>query len=102
MHLCISLHLLIFLAICWYVVFLTCLIFISRIILYTIVVADYDQEKLEVCKDIISTKSGINRLALYHSSIGRSVLAFFTFKSYLAIVEDCSHPRKLMFVEVLK
>lgn len=37
--------------------------------------ADYDQEKLEVCKDVISTKSGINRLALYHSSIGRSVLA---------------------------
>ncbi|KAH6807984.1 Rab escort protein [Perilla frutescens var. frutescens] len=44
---------------------------LKSIILYTIVLADYDQEKLEACKDVISTKSGINRLALYHSSIGR-------------------------------
>lgn len=60
--------------------------FLYRIILYTIVLADYDQEKLEVFKDVISTKSGINRLALYHSSIGRSVFGFcpFTFKIYPA------------------
>ncbi|KAI3466224.1 hypothetical protein Pfo_022887 [Paulownia fortunei] len=44
---------------------------LKSIILYTIVLADYDQENLEVCKDVINTKSGINHLALYHSSIGR-------------------------------
>ncbi|KAG8373599.1 hypothetical protein BUALT_Bualt11G0041100 [Buddleja alternifolia] len=33
--------------------------------------ADYDQDNVEICKDVINTKSGINRLALYHSSIGR-------------------------------
>ncbi|EYU23207.1 hypothetical protein ABFS82_03G020400 [Erythranthe guttata] len=44
---------------------------LKSIILYTIVLADYDQENLEACKDVISTKSGISRLALYHSSIGR-------------------------------
>ncbi|KAL3651936.1 hypothetical protein CASFOL_004938 [Castilleja foliolosa] len=44
---------------------------LKSIILYTIVMADYDQRNLEVCKDVISTRSGIDRLALYHSSIGR-------------------------------
>ncbi|KAL7154766.1 hypothetical protein ABFS83_03G024600 [Erythranthe nasuta] len=44
---------------------------LKSIILYTIVLADYDQKNLEACKDVISTKSGISRLALYHSSIGR-------------------------------
>lgn len=44
---------------------------LKSIILYTIVLADNDQENLEVCKDVINTESGINRLALYHSSIGR-------------------------------
>ncbi|XP_041995229.1 rab escort protein 1-like [Salvia splendens] len=44
---------------------------LKSIILYTIAWADHDQENLELCKDVISTKSGINRLALYHSSIGR-------------------------------
>ncbi|KAK6125536.1 hypothetical protein DH2020_040721 [Rehmannia glutinosa] len=44
---------------------------LKSIILYTIVLADYDQGNLKVCKDVIDTKSGINRLALYHSSIGR-------------------------------
>ncbi|XP_057809376.1 rab escort protein 1-like [Salvia miltiorrhiza] len=44
---------------------------LKSIILYTIAWADYDQEEMESCKDVISTKSGINRLALYHSSIGR-------------------------------
>ncbi|KAG8363561.1 hypothetical protein BUALT_Bualt19G0035300 [Buddleja alternifolia] len=49
---------------------------LKSIILYAIALADYDQDNLEVCKDVINTKSGINRLALYHSSIGRSVLVF--------------------------
>ncbi|KAL6575145.1 hypothetical protein OROMI_012430 [Orobanche minor] len=44
---------------------------LKSIILYTIVMADYDQRNLEVCKAVINTKSGINRLILYHSSIGR-------------------------------
>uniref|UniRef100_A0A803MRQ0 Rab proteins geranylgeranyltransferase component n=1 Tax=Chenopodium quinoa TaxID=63459 RepID=A0A803MRQ0_CHEQI len=44
---------------------------IKWIILYAIALADYDQENLEVCKDLLKTKDGINRLALYHSSIGR-------------------------------
>ncbi|KAL1566665.1 rab escort protein 1-like [Salvia divinorum] len=44
---------------------------LKSIILYTIAWADYDQGKLEFCKDVITTRSGINRLALYHSSIGR-------------------------------
>ncbi|CAA0831991.1 Rab escort protein [Striga hermonthica] len=44
---------------------------LKSIILYTIVMADYDQRNLEVCKEVMDTKSGINGLALYHSSIGR-------------------------------
>lgn len=44
---------------------------IKWFILYAIALADYDQENLEVCKDLLKTKDGINRLALYHSSIGR-------------------------------
>ncbi|KAL3845027.1 hypothetical protein ACJIZ3_002430 [Penstemon smallii] len=44
---------------------------LKSIILYAIVMADHDQDNLENCKDVINTKSGIDRLALYHSSIGR-------------------------------
>ncbi|KAL0305315.1 UNVERIFIED_CONTAM: Rab escort protein 1 [Sesamum calycinum] len=40
-----------------------------RIILYAIALANYDQDNVEVCKDVINTKSGINHLALYHSSM---------------------------------
>lgn len=49
------------------------LLFLSplRIILYAIALAEYDQENLEVCKDLLKTKDGIGRLALYHSSKGR-------------------------------
>ncbi|XP_057545412.1 rab escort protein 1 isoform X2 [Amaranthus tricolor] len=43
----------------------------KRIILYAIALAEYDQENLEVCKDLLKTKDGIGRLALYHSSKGR-------------------------------
>lgn len=43
---------------------------IKSIILYAIAMADYDQDNAEVCKDL-KTKDGINRLSLYHSSIGR-------------------------------
>ncbi|XP_051134560.1 rab escort protein 1 [Andrographis paniculata] len=44
---------------------------LKTIILYAIVMANYDQEHFEVCKDVINTRTGINCLALYHSSIGR-------------------------------
>lgn len=43
-------------------------------ILYAIAMADYDQENTEVSKDVLKTKDGINRLALYNSSVGRLVV----------------------------
>ncbi|KAI8008862.1 Rab escort protein 1 [Camellia lanceoleosa] len=42
-----------------------------RTILYAIAMVDYDQDNMEVCKDFLKTKAGINRLAPYHSSVGR-------------------------------
>ncbi|XP_044470792.1 rab escort protein 1 [Mangifera indica] len=44
---------------------------IKLMILYAIAMADYDQENTEVSKDVLKTKDGINRLALYNSSVGR-------------------------------
>ncbi|KAF3440873.1 hypothetical protein FNV43_RR19159 [Rhamnella rubrinervis] len=44
---------------------------IKSIILYAVAMADYDQDNLEVCKDLLKTKDGINRLTLYHKSVGR-------------------------------
>ncbi|KAK9714284.1 hypothetical protein RND81_06G084000 [Saponaria officinalis] len=44
---------------------------IIGIILYAIALADYDQENIEASNDLLKTKDGIDRLALYHSSIGR-------------------------------
>ncbi|KAM7516021.1 hypothetical protein LguiA_005604 [Lonicera macranthoides] len=44
---------------------------LKSIILYAIAMADYDQDNAEICQDILKTKDGIDRLALYHSSIGR-------------------------------
>ncbi|KAA8542461.1 hypothetical protein F0562_023404 [Nyssa sinensis] len=44
---------------------------IKSIILYAIAMADYDQDNLEDCKDVLKTKDGIDRLALHHSSVGR-------------------------------
>ncbi|GAB4848387.1 hypothetical protein Ancab_003082 [Ancistrocladus abbreviatus] len=44
---------------------------IKSIILYAIAMADYDQENMDACKDPLKTSDGINRLALYHSSVGR-------------------------------
>lgn len=48
-------------------------LFTCRIILYAIALADYDQDKMEASQGILKTKDGIDRLALYHSSIGRLV-----------------------------
>ncbi|GJT01962.1 Rab escort protein 1 [Tanacetum coccineum] len=44
---------------------------IKSIILYAIAMVDYDQDAGESCKDILKTRDGIDRLALYHSSVGR-------------------------------
>lgn len=44
---------------------------IKSIILYAIAMVDYDQYAGESCKDILKTREGIDRLALYHSSVGR-------------------------------
>ncbi|XP_057974516.1 rab escort protein 1 isoform X2 [Malania oleifera] len=44
---------------------------IKSIILYAIAMANYDQDSVEVCKDMLNTKDGIARLALYSSSAGR-------------------------------
>lgn len=39
--------------------------------MYAIAMADYDQENNKVCEDLLKTKDGIERLALYSSSVGR-------------------------------
>ncbi|CAB4318328.1 unnamed protein product [Prunus armeniaca] len=41
------------------------------IILYAICMVDYDQDNLEVCKSVLKTRDGMERLALYQNSIGR-------------------------------
>ena len=52
-------------------VFCLFLVHYCRIILYAIAMADYDQTDLEACKDVLKTKDGIERLALYNKSVGR-------------------------------
>ncbi|XP_076882049.1 rab escort protein 1-like [Bidens hawaiensis] len=44
---------------------------IKSIILYAIAMVDYDQEAGESCKEVLKTRDGIDRLALYHASVGR-------------------------------
>ncbi|KAK7309408.1 hypothetical protein RJT34_06112 [Clitoria ternatea] len=44
---------------------------IKSILLYAIAMVDYDQDNNEVCKDLLKTKDGIDRLAQYSSSVGR-------------------------------
>lgn len=44
---------------------------IKSIILYGIAMVDYDQDNVEACGDLLKTKEGIARLALYITSIGR-------------------------------
>ncbi|EPS74200.1 hypothetical protein M569_00553 [Genlisea aurea] len=44
---------------------------LKSFILYAIVQANYDQAATGICRDLIYTKTGIDRLARYHSSIGR-------------------------------
>nr|XP_010927462.1 rab escort protein 1 [Elaeis guineensis] len=44
---------------------------IRTIILYAIALANHDQDNAESCKKLITTKEGIESLALYNSSVGR-------------------------------
>uniref|UniRef100_A0A1J3IHN3 Rab escort protein 1 n=1 Tax=Noccaea caerulescens TaxID=107243 RepID=A0A1J3IHN3_NOCCA len=44
---------------------------IKSIILYAIAMLDYDQEDTETCRYLLKTKEGIDRLALYITSMGR-------------------------------
>ncbi|XP_017977967.1 PREDICTED: rab escort protein 1 [Theobroma cacao] len=44
---------------------------IKSFILYAIAMADYDQEDVGVCQDLLKTKDGIDQLALYNASVGR-------------------------------
>lgn len=44
---------------------------IKAILLYAIAMVDFDQENGGVCKDLLKTKDGIDRLAQYSSSVGR-------------------------------
>lgn len=44
---------------------------LKSIVLYAIAMADYDQENGDASKSVLKTKEGIDRLALYHSSVGR-------------------------------
>ncbi|XP_028795283.1 rab escort protein 1 isoform X2 [Neltuma alba] len=44
---------------------------IKSILTYAIAMADYDQENNEFCEDLLKTKDGIERLALYSSSVNR-------------------------------
>lgn len=57
-----------------------------RVILYAIAMADYDQEDKEACKVVISTKEGIERLALYHSSVGRFILVLLSHSQPVLLV----------------
>ncbi|KAK6941392.1 GDP dissociation inhibitor [Dillenia turbinata] len=45
-------------------------------ILYAIAMVDHDQDELKDCKKMILTKDGLDRLALYSSSVGRFPYAF--------------------------
>lgn len=44
---------------------------IRKIFLYAIALADYDQDGGEACKKVITTKEGMDKIALYIKSIGR-------------------------------
>lgn len=51
--------------------------------MYAIAMADHDQENMEISKDILRTKDGIDRLSLFLSSMGRLIpLSFLCSTSY--------------------
>lgn len=52
---------------------------IKSIILYALAMVDYDQDNIGACKDLLKTKDGIDRLAMYQSSVGRFTNALGAF-----------------------
>ncbi|KAF2542394.1 hypothetical protein F2Q68_00033124 [Brassica cretica] len=54
------------------------LLLVCRIILYGIAMLDHDQDNKETCGHVLKTKEGIDRLALYITSIGRSLIVLFS------------------------
>lgn len=67
--------------------------------MYAIAMADYDQDKLEGCRSVLKTKDGINRLALYHSSVGRllAVISVSHLNCFPALLLICSFSLSLFF-----
>lgn len=47
--------------------------------------ADYDQEDVGVCQDLLKTKDGIDQLALYNASVGRLIFILSAFASSLQL-----------------
>ncbi|GMY21346.1 rab escort protein 1-like isoform X3 [Fagus crenata] len=87
---------------------------IKSIILYAIALADYDQDNVEVCEDVLKTKDGIDRLALYNSSVGRfpNALGAFIYPIYghgelpqafcrRAAVKGCIHVLRMPVIALL-
>ncbi|KAM3733801.1 hypothetical protein ACB098_11G165300 [Castanea mollissima] len=87
---------------------------IKSIILYAIAMADCDQDNVEVCEDVLKTKDGIDRLALYNSSVGRfpNALGAFMYPLYghgelpqafcrRAAVKGCIHVLRMPVIAVL-
>ncbi|KAM4077215.1 hypothetical protein ACJW30_12G122600 [Castanea mollissima] len=85
-----------------------------RIILYAIAMADYDQDNVELCQDVLQTKDGIDRLALYNSSVGRfpNALGAFLYPIYghgelpqafcrRAAVKGCIHVLRMPMIALL-
>lgn len=57
-----------------------CLVF--RVVLYAIAMADYDQDGVESCERLLTTREGVKTIALYSSSIGRSLSCLNLFLVY--------------------
>ncbi|KAJ8767205.1 hypothetical protein K2173_013602 [Erythroxylum novogranatense] len=71
---------------------------IKTIILYAIAMADYDQENMGASKGILRTRDGINRLALYQSSVGRELPQAFCRRAF---VKGCIYVLRMPVVALL-
>lgn len=69
------------------IVMIRLLILVCRIILYGIAMLDHDQDNTEeTCEHVLKTKEGIDRLALYITSISRSFIVLsFSFVSFTLV-----------------
>lgn len=66
--------------------------------MYAIAMADHDQENMEISKDILRTKDGIDRLSLFLSSMGRLIpLFFYAVPSTLHFYQDLQIPAITFF-----